>query len=95
MASITLKDIDTPLLERIKAQASRDKRSINRQILWLLEQVTTSGSHDPATEAMQQREAQLLAWQNLAGRWQGSREETDSIVVGIYQDRTEGREFSL
>ncbi len=95
MTSITLKDIDEPLFERIKVQASRDKRSINRQILWLLEQVTTTHLQDPATAAMQQREAQLFAWQKLAGCWQGSVAETDAIVADIYQSRTEGREFSL
>lgn len=95
MASITLKDIDPPLLERIRAQASNDKRSINRQILWLLEQVTTPGFLDPATTALQQREAQLAAWQKLAGRWQGSTPETEAVVADIYQSRTEGREFSL
>lgn len=95
MTSITLKDIDEPLFERIKVQASRDKRSINRQILWLLEQVTTSNARDPATAALQQREAQLAAWQKLAGRWQGSVVETDAVVADIYQSRTEGREFSL
>ena len=95
MASITLKDIDAPLLERIKAQASNDKRSINRQILWLLEQVTATSARDPATTALQQREAQLAAWKKLAGYWQGSNSETDEMVADIYQSRTEGREFSL
>ena len=82
MASITLKNISEPLLERIKVHAARDKRSLNREILWLLEQAIMGSPRDPATIGMQQRDAQLAAWQQLAGRWQDSAEEMD-----IYQSR--------
>lgn len=95
MPSITLKDISIPLLDRIKIQATRDKRSLNREILWLLEQAVTNSPHDPASLAKQQRDTQLDAWQKLAGRWQGSSSETDTIVSDIYQTRSQGREFSL
>lgn len=95
MASITLKNISEPLLERIKVHAVRDKRSLNREILWLLEQAVMSSPRDPIMTGMQQRDAQLAAWQQLAGRWQGSAEETTAIVTDIYQSRSEGREFSL
>lgn len=95
MASITLKNISEPLLERIKVHAARDKRSLNREILWLLEQAIMGSPRDPATIGMQQRDAQLAAWQQLAGRWQGSVTEAAAIVTDIYQSRSEGREFSL
>lgn len=94
MPSITLKDISEPLLERIKIQATRDKRSLNREILWLLEQAVTSSPHDPASLAKQQRDTQLNAWQKLAGRWQGSATEINTIVSDIYQARSQGREFN-
>ena len=81
MASITLKNISEPLLERIKVHAARDKRSLNREILWLLEQAVLSSQRDPITTGMQQRDAQLAAWQQLAGRWQGSATETTAIVL--------------
>jgi plasmid stability protein len=95
MAAITLKDISDPLLDRIREQAARDKRSINREILWLLERAVSGIPQDPAMRAIQQRDAQLAVWQKLAGRWQGGIAETDTLIADIYQSRTAGREFSL
>lgn len=95
MTSITLKNIDEPLFERIKQQATNNKRSINRQILWLLEQVTTTHTLDPATLALQQRETQLAAWRKLSGQWLDSETDTSALITDIYQSRTTGREFSL
>ncbi len=94
MASITLKDIDPSLLERLKVLAADDKRSLNRQVIWLLEQRVDPNTTDPAVNALQQQQAQLAAWQNLSGRWVGTPTETDEVIADIYQTRTEGREFS-
>lgn len=92
--SLTLKDIPAPLLERLRRRAAHDQRSLNREAIWLLEQALAQ-SVDSATQAMQQREAQLAAWHTLAGRWQGSPEETDALVETIYQSRTQGRDVVL
>ncbi|MBK1718760.1 FitA-like ribbon-helix-helix domain-containing protein [Thiocystis violacea] len=94
MPSLTLKDIPPPLMERLRTRAAQDQRSLNREAIWLLEQALESFS-DPATQLRQETAAQLGAWQALAGRWQGSDQETDDLVADIYQSRTQGREFSL
>lgn len=94
MPSLTLKDIPTPLLDRLRARASRDRRSLNREAIWLLEQVLDKSS-DPASEVRLEQEAQLTAWQSLSGRWQGSKTEVDDLIGDIYQSRTQGRDFSL
>lgn len=94
MPSLTLKDIPTALLERLRARAMQDQRSLNREAIWLLEQALDS-SLDPATRLQQEAEAQLAAWRTLAGRWQGGDQETDALVEAIYQSRSQGREFSL
>jgi hypothetical protein len=94
MPSLTLKDIPVPLLERLRACAARDQRSLNREAIWLLEQALDQRT-DPTAQMQQQREAQLAAWRALAGRWQGSAPEIDEMVEDIYQSRTEGREVEL
>jgi plasmid stability protein len=94
MPSLTLKDIPLPLMEQLRARASRDQRSLNREAIWLLEQVLDKSS-DPASEVRLEQEAQIAAWQSLAGRWQGSEAEVDDLLGDIYQSRSQGREFSL
>ena len=94
MPSLTLKDIPPPLLERLRVRASRDRRSLNREAIWLLEQVLDKSS-DPASEVRLERDAQLAAWQSLAGRWQGSDAEVDNLIDDIYQSRTQGRDVVL
>jgi plasmid stability protein len=94
MPSLTLKDIPTPLMERLRTRADQDQRSLNREAIWLLEQAMES-SADPATQLKQETAAQLGAWRAMAGRWQGDAGDTDDLVAEIYQSRTQGREFSL
>jgi plasmid stability protein len=94
MPSLTLKDIPMPLMERLRARAAQDQRSLNREAIWLLEQALEP-SGDPALYLRQQCEAQLGAWQAVAGRWQGTNQELDELVGDIYQSRTEGREIVL
>lgn len=94
MPSLTLKDIPMPLMERLRVRAAEDQRSLNREAIWLLEQALEP-SGDAALHLRQEREAQLAAWQSLAGRWQGTDEETDEVVADIYESRTQGREISL
>lgn len=94
MPSLTLKDIPTPLMERLRTRAAQDQRSLNREAIWLLEQALEP-SADPATRLKQETAAQLGAWQALAGRWQGGTQDLDDLVTDIYQSRTQGREFSL
>ncbi len=94
MPSLTLKDIPMPLMERLRARAAQEQRSLNREAIRLLEQALEP-SGDPARHRQQERDAQLGAWQALAGRWQGSDQETDELVEEIYQARTLGREVVL
>ncbi len=94
MPSLTLKDIPIPLMERLRARAAREQRSLNREAIRLLEQALEP-SGDPALHLRQECDAQLGAWRALAGRWQGTNKEIDELVQGIYQSRTRGREIEL
>ncbi len=35
MPSLTLKDIPTPLLKQLRSDAAEDRRSLNREAIWL------------------------------------------------------------
>lgn len=94
MPSLTLKDIPIPLMERLRARAAEDQRSLNREAIWLLEQaLEPSGRAE--LHLWREREAQLAAWRELSGRWRGTDEETDDLIEEIYQSRTQGREIAL
>ena len=81
-------------MEQLRARALRDYRSLNREAIWLLKQVL-EGNGDPAREVRSECDAQLVAWQSLAGRWQGSGAEVDDLIGNIYRSRTQGRDISL
>jgi len=94
MPSLTLQDIPQPLMDRLRARAARNRRSLNWETIRLLEQ-TLEAAAEPDSEVRQERDAQVLAWQSLAGRWQGSESEVDSLIDDIYQSRDKGRDFIL
>lgn len=90
MSSITIKDIPDNLLEKLRARAALDKRSMNKAIIHLLDQALSETNDDPAIKLHEQLELQVQAWSQLAGRWdsdRGSAEEIDEI----YAARSEGR----
>jgi hypothetical protein len=49
----------------------------------------------PASIAEAERDAQLVAWERLGGRWPGGDAALDAMVSDIYDARTEGREVDL
>lgn len=94
MASLLLKDVPMPLLARLRERAAADRRTLDGQVVWLLEQSLRES--DPASTAPPcDRAAQLRAWHGFAGQWRGSPQETDAVIADIYDARTVGREFEL
>lgn len=81
-------------MERLRARAAQDQRSLNREAIWLLEQALENFP-DHASRLQQEREAQLAAWQVLAGQWKGAPQSVDELVQDIYHARTDGREVKL
>lgn len=89
MASITLKNIPDELLDRLRARAQRERRSLTQQAVYLLE----GALHDePATE--DEVAAQVNAWRALAGRWL-STEDAAAEISAVYDARTAGRDVDL
>ena len=94
MASLTIKNIPEGLLERLRAKAASDRRSLTKEVVHLLETVLAGESADADDRLRAESESQVAAWRRLAGRWKSERtleEETQDI----YGTRTSGREVDL
>jgi len=94
MASLTLKNLPEDLLARLRARAASDRRSLNREVLHLLDRALSAPEGERLHEYRAQAEAQLEAWRRIAGRWasrRGSRKER----AEVYRRRTRGRKVDL
>jgi plasmid stability protein len=87
MPSITIKDFPYELLARLRQRAARHRRSVNEEIVHLLDRVL-SGAITRRDEAEVTRgvEAQVHAWRQLAGRWE-SEADPAREVEQIYAAR--------
>jgi plasmid stability protein len=91
MPSITIRNIPEDLMERIRALSRKERRSINSEILVLLEKALAyANKADPSADP----ELQVKIWEELSGRWEDSR-STEEIIDDIYSRRTPGREVEL
>ena len=94
MASITIKNIPDELLQRVRSQAAADKRSMTKEIIYLLE-MALAGPHE-ANESRLRCEAamQVEAWTRLSGRWQSDQTSAEEIQT-LYAHRSGGRDVDL
>ena len=95
MANITIRNIPDEIFEQIKKLSSVEKRSINNELLVIIEKGTQSEiiqfnqlkHHIP-------KSVQINLWKNLSGSWEDDR-TTDEIIAEIYNSRTQGRDINL
>ena len=95
MASITVRNIPDEVFERIKTLSMIERRSINNEILVILER----GAFNEYEEKMQRRRhlsksTQMEIWKKLLGTWEDAR-STREIIEDIYSNRTVGRDVDL
>jgi plasmid stability protein len=95
MASITVRNIPPEVLEKIKQLSSVERRSVNNEILVILER----GTYSEYEEKMLNRKylskaTQLEIWKKLAGTWEDKRSAKE-IIEDIYSHRTTGRDVKL
>ena len=88
MATVTLKNVPEDLLGRLRSMAAEERRSLNQQILYLLDSALRAEADVEKLQADAARQA--TAWRRLAGRWV-SRESPEEEKAKIYGSRTEGR----
>lgn len=87
MPSITIQDIPDELLARLRQRAARHRRSVNGEIVHLLDRALSgavAGSDE--AEVTRRIEAQVQAWRQLAGRWE-SEADPAREVEQIYAAR--------
>lgn len=89
MRSLTLKDVPDALLERLRALAALERRSLLQQALVLIEEGVARHEAAPA-----RAQRQVDAWRGLAGRW-ASDQDVDSEVRDLLEARTAGRDVDL
>ena len=95
MASITIRNIPDEVLERIRALSSIERRSLNNEILVILERGTYSEYEEKLLKHKYlSKSTQMEIWRKLAGTWEDSRSAKE-IIEDIYSNRTVGREVQL
>jgi hypothetical protein len=95
MKSLTIRNIRGDVLERARERADRERRSLNNEILVLIEtalDLDTERIRAPLRKVAAERQARL--WAGLCGRWQDERgwEEIARDIVGR---RSTGRKVAL
>lgn len=94
MASITIKGIPDRLLARLRKRAATEKRSMNKEIIRLLDLNLPAERTHPAERHRALAVAQAEAWSRLAGRWISDVPIEDE-VGDIYSARSGGRGIEL
>lgn len=92
MASLTLKNLPDPLLERLRERAAADRRSLTQEILFLLEDAMRRPTHEPSFA--DETRSQLESWRALLGQWR-SELDPDEEISRILSTRTSGRDIEL
>jgi hypothetical protein len=91
MASLTLKNLSAKTLARLRMLARRERRSLNRQTISLIEDGL---QRRPPQSGPRVAAAQVAAWREVAGRWQSDLGVAQEIAA-IYEARTGGRVVDL
>ena len=94
MASVTIKDIPDNLLIRLRERAAADKRSLNKEVIHLLDAALSTSREADVHRYERQAKDHVRLWSALAGRWQ-SKLTTASEIKAIYARRTKGRAVDL
>ncbi len=95
MASITVRNIPDDVLKKLKALSSIDRRSLNNEILIILERGTfTEYDEKLSTHKALSKSTQLEIWKTISGKWSDER-STEEIISDIYSHRTSGRDVKL
>jgi plasmid stability protein len=95
MRSITLRNIPDDVLDRVRTLARVRKRSLNNELLALIERGLAGESNRPVEDAKAVvASTQLAVWRQLGGHWDDER-SAEEIISDIYKHRTPGRDVQL
>ena len=95
MASITIRNIPESILERIRALSFVEKRSMNNELLLLIEAgLNEETERKGRSENIISKESQIKIWEELIAKWEDDR-SAEEIIKDIYAQRTSGRKVKL
>jgi|APDOM4702015248_1054824.scaffolds.fasta_scaffold1129225_1 hypothetical protein len=94
MASLTIDNIPDRLLEQLQQKTAAERRSLDQQILHLLEKALVNNAATQDRQLHDEIETQVRAWGALAGKW-NTEESAEQETTRIYAARTMGREVKL
>lgn len=91
MSALTLKNLPDALLDRLRKRAVRERRSMNGEVVHLLNAALRgeSAGADPALRAREQ----AAAWRRLAGRWE-SDVDAATEAAALRRARSGGRKVA-
>ena len=93
--NITIRNIPEEVIRKIRRLAEMEKRSINNEILLILEHgVEEEVNHFLGRKRIISKETQINIWKRLSNEWDDER-STAEIIEDIYSNRTIGREVEL
>jgi hypothetical protein len=93
--NITIRNIPDEVIEKIKTLSQIEKRSLNNEILVVLERGVQEGMKNSfSVKKNISKYTQIKIWQKLADAWQDNRSPLE-ITEDIYQQRTLGRDVEL
>ena len=93
MPNLTIRNIPAHIMNKIRALSEIEKRSINSEILLMLEK----GLHEEHIQQLKRtlsRDTRAKLWKNMSGKWSDTR-TTEEIIKEIYDERSEGRTYTL
>jgi len=93
MPSLTIRDIPDYIMNKLRTVSKIEKRSINSEILLLLEQGLRE-KNNTKSDMIISRKTRMKIWESLSGTWSDAR-STEEIIEDIYSARTRGRDHSL
>jgi len=93
MPSLTVRNIPEHLLEGLRILSERERRSLNNELLVVLEEGLASKA-ERLEAAPLGSELQADLWLDLCGKWEDER-STKDIIEAMRLSRSEGREVSL
>ena len=95
MAGITIRNIPETILNKIRTRSTLEKRSINSELLVIIENgLTSEAAGNKHISKKLSLEARLHIWKNLSGSWIDTR-STDTSISDITSSRTKGRFVEL
>ena len=97
MSCLTVRDLSPRMLSSLKTRAKSNHRSLNGEILFILEWVTDHGMKTPPPAGGMMDSAvvrQKSEMDSLIGTW-GDKKGMEEIIDDIYAARSFGREVAL